>query len=457
MLCLYDVDISPIFGIVTIGLLAYFALTRCESRHYPIILFLSSLIICLFAVVLFQNPPVSDFRTQYESALQYSAGNLSAYHTDYYLNWSWQTGWSLIESWLLSFWRSAACIKVFEAVCSSCMVVIAYQCATELFSRKTARFVSAALAFFPSFVLMCGVLSNQVLSALFCLLAIFVFITKKISFSKKWIIVRLFLCGTLLALAWFVRPDATVVLVALIPVVLISQSYSQWYEGVESILNRIFNLSVMLCAYLLVCSLLSFAVVASNLNPQGVSSHDPLIKLALGTNPDNSGSWSASLFERIQEKESSGMSYEDAELEVILENVSDPVRNVEILIGKNHQFWWDFMGFTMVDQKETNPQLVAWLHSIDKSMVLCCFILSLLALWGFTKRGFSDLRYSIFPSLVVFTVAAYQIVEAQPRYSYFILIIMFVLAGGGVEKIADFFSLIKAKTDENAKQIQLSE
>lgn len=435
-ICGVELEILPLCGV---GLSVFFlALLMMKKilKYFPLLLFLSSTTVYIIMTILVDNPPTSDFLMQLESAQGFVAGNIQVYTDPYYEMYPWQIGWSLIEVFLLGLWNSTYIIKIFQCLCASGILVLVYLLVSESNGKKIAQFTSVALACFPTFFIMTGILTNQVLSAFLYLLGLFLLFSKNIpnKLRRSWMRV----CGAslLFALGNFIRPDGIVVVVACIAAFLWSQQVSPYHKMELSKAIK-YGLGLTI-SYLLIGALLSYSLELTSLNPSGNTKADTTWKFAIGTNNESSGTWSMAAVERVNEKIAHGLTRDEANLSVMMENISSPETNIETILKKNSYLWWgNSLTFGLINESSEQPYLYNLLYRIDKSFVVFCFAGCIVSfVFSLLKKRSGKVSAS-FPLIFFFTCCAYQFIEVQPRYVYFCYIIMFIIAADGFSILAN--------------------
>lgn len=437
-----SVDFSVLVGVAAILFFVYWFLGRREYKYYPVFLFLGTFALCNIIIFVVQNPQVSDFQTQLESARSFMEGNWTAYHTPFYEIWPDQISYSLIEVLLLSICNKIAFVKIFEAACTAGIAVITYFCIREEFSQKTAQYSSAVLALFPTISFAVGSANNQMLSALLCMVALYLFVFARHRMeSRKKLIVCYAICGLIVAVARFVRPDAVLVVVAmLIVIIFVSRGKDADLKGRRraNVIWKGFSALSLVAAYFIIGSIITLSLGAVGImSPEATGDRVIVNKLVMGTNSETSGAWSSDYIDRIEEKaENEGKSYQEAAMGIVVEQVSPPNSVSALLIKKAQSLWWgSSLSFNLI---EADPAVANWLAKFDKGIVFFLISLSMVSLWARSRtrsEDFVDNTFLVYSLILVMTILAYCILEVQPRYLYFGYIIMFIMAADGIRYI----------------------
>ena len=136
--------------------------------------------------------------------------------------------------------------------------------------------------------------------------------------------------------------------------------------------------------------------------------------------------------------EAEGIPYNVAAVREMKDGLSSPDDIIDLAISKTRNLWWDYpFTFSLTDESETIKQ---WVYGLDKAMValLCvtCLISFCVVFHGGRRRVGKNILYPII-LMAFLTIGAYSIIEVQPRYLYFMYILMFVLSTYGIQEIFD--------------------
>lgn len=441
LFCVTNIS-APQVAISVLALLLIYLFFRKFGvpRAFPVILLIASFCLyCAFAAAL-DNPVIQDFLRQYEAAESFMKGNASAFSTEYFGKYPYQIGWSLVESVLLAIWNSAACVKLFCCICVSLTVLLTYAIAKELTNDAAAATAGCGVALYPSVLLMPGSCSNQPLSTLLCFVGFYLIICRgknRASFAD--VLGRVLAAGVLFAFAEMIRPDVIVIVLAGMLALIIKDFVAA--DGMrETILKRLTAAVSLFAAYKLTALFLTSAIVAAGL--AATFDTDVMYKIALGTNLESGGAWSAEVFERIDEKKAAGLGASEAALAVVWENLdelSDPGALFSLVESKNQLLWWG-SGFYFSTLNASGEVYDLFLH-LDNSMLLIGIVLCLASVIGLLARRRECANGYMFLLLTLLaTLAAYQIIEVQPRYFYTEFFVLFILAADGIEAISCFVS-----------------
>ncbi|MGG1554812.1 ArnT family glycosyltransferase [Paenibacillus ferrarius] len=122
----------------------------------------------LVAVFYLDTQPGSDFRVLYENAQKAAAGDFSFGHSEYYVRWVYQLGYTLYQGLILSWFGPGLLpLKLFNVLFDTLSVLLVFRIAANVFGETSGRMAGLLYATYVPNLLMSAVLSNQHLSTLF--------------------------------------------------------------------------------------------------------------------------------------------------------------------------------------------------------------------------------------------------------------------------------------------------
>lgn len=424
------VNISSVIGVAIISIAIFIASKHAKKNYFSILLFSVSFVFYVFVIFVIDTPQTNDFAVQIEAARQFIAGNPEAFHTPYFEAWPDFPNYAILEIALLSISDSAVFIQIFQALCMSLTLVCSYKLLLDLCDFRIASFVVLLLFFFPTFVFTIGSTTNQILSACLSIIAILLFCKSRRSNCKTAKMLMLFaLCGLLVALARFVRPDAVLVEVAIVASALLVPGKIKLHKTKE-IFFRIGSVLVLALTYILVGMLISGLLYSTGIiSDKATGDRVVYNKLLSGTDLDSAGRVSSYYIKNTEEKsKAENISYQEAASKVILERMTSPGYVCALEVKKAETLWWDDP-FTHC-LYDTYPEIEDWIKNIDKACVFFLILMVILAFAQCRTRKITDLRMILYLILLE-TFCAYFLIEVQPRYMYFAYIVMFILSADG--------------------------
>ena len=171
----------PLAGVILFlaGLLVLLSRWKgVSARRFSLGLFLLSLVIHLGAVAFLTTPIESDFALQYEASRQFAQGDFSFQDTVYFQKWGYQTGLVIWQGTLLKLWDSPTFLRLVNCLVSAGTNVLVYLIARDYFEERAARLASLAYAFFLFPATLVTVLCNNIPSAFFLYLCLYLVMGK---------------------------------------------------------------------------------------------------------------------------------------------------------------------------------------------------------------------------------------------------------------------------------------
>ena len=240
--------------------------------------------------------------------------------------------------------------------------VLLYLIARDYFAERAARLASLAYAFFLYPATLVTVLCNNIPSAFFLFLCLYLVMGKRFEKYPR--------------LA--VYPDAPLVLVPLLAYFIFRFLSKASWKNFLAYLQRFLALFL---TFLVLSTALSALVRVTGVNAAGLDNHDPLWGVVVGTNPKWQGVYHDENGDAIAAKMEEGLDRTQAELAVIQDHVStSPIALVELAVSKLRTLWWDrALGWSMSSVGENYPTLYQLLQDLDRAMFTCALVL---AAWG---------------------------------------------------------------------------
>lgn len=434
-------DTFPFFRAEDICLILFifFVCKKFNLRNFPVILFVGSFFVRVLAVLIMNNEPYSDFKLMYEAAEMLARGDISFNETQYFTRWAYQTGFVVWEAGLLKICNSILFLKLVNCALSAGIHLLIFYIVKEIFaSRTAAATVSAVYMVFPFSVLHTNVLTNSHVSAFFLFLGIWLLLRKEDTLEGESgrfgrVVKKELAAGICVAIGNIFRPDGIIVLVAMAA------------KFIYEVINKKITIPVFFkrsaaffAIYLTVTASVSGIIVATGVNPRGLSNGDPLWKFVLGTNYESRGLYTDG-DERIlsQMMENDGISYEQAEKCLIKERVKEPVKIIDMLPDKINTIWWFGEGGALwysvsYEAQEELSATVDWMTGQNRGIWICIMSLLVLGLGSWYQNCKETIGNLIIPFIVFATFSVYLVIEVQERYGYMVQIAVFIMAGGGV-------------------------
>ena len=435
---IFLVQNNIIVSILSYLVVIYISLKN-NLKNFPIILFVTSLIIRLMMVLIFNFAPVSDFETLLNASKDFANGDFSFQNDQYFTVWGYQTGFVIYQGILLKIFNSVFVLKLFNAIFSSVLCVLVYIFGKKISSEKSARMASLLYMIFPFSLYMNTILANHHISAFLAYMGIF-FLLKDNKKIKHYIVAAI-----LISLGNIMRPEGIIVIFSLL--------VFEIFRFKKNMLSKtIRNLLIFFVIYFVIGSTSSFLVQKTGINDEGLSNNNPQWKFVLGFNHESCGYYSASDEKYLNNREK--------EIEVIKERINvSPLKMGKLMTCKVNHFWlqsdissknemysnktYNILGLQI---KFTDIEKIV--ISFNSTLYIITFLMCIIGVIYNRKKIIDDNAY-FFVIMMIVTFFVYLLIEIQPRYAYFIHISIFILSTYGYEivlnKIKDLLKSKKKK------------
>lgn len=423
---------SIFISIIAFVIVIYISLKN-NIKHFPILLFITSLILRIFMILIFSFPQVSDFKTLLDASYLFANNDFSFQNQQYFTMWGYQTGFVIYQGLLLKLFNSVFILKLLNAIFSSILCVLIYFFGKKICSEKSARMASLLYMIFPFSLYLNTVLANHHLATFLMYIGI-LFLLKKEKNIKDYII-----AAVLVSLGNIIRPEGIIVVFTLI-------LFEIFRLKKDKILKTLKNVGIFLIIYFMLGTLSSFAVEKLGINDEGLRNNNPKWKFVLGFNSDSCGYYTP-----LDEKY---LNDENKELEVIKNRISvGPAKMGKLLTCKINKFWlqteissknemyndktYSIFGINIKFKDLEN--IVVKFNSV---LYIITLLMCIVGVVFNSKKVIEDNSF-FFVILMIVTFFVYLLIEIQPRYAYFIHVSVFILSTYGYDyilsKISDIF------------------
>lgn len=425
------------------------------ARAFSLGLFTLRLAIALGVVFLFWAQPVQDFKTMYDAACQLARGSREYLQTDYFYNWAYQTGFVAYEALVVRlFGEGLLPLQVLNAVWMAGTGCLVYGIARRFLPETGAMAASLLYALYPGPYFLAAVLTNQHIAVFFFYLG-FWLLARREKPSPGGAV----LAGLCLAVGNVMRPLGTVIVLALVCWALVR--LLRW-KG-PGVLKAGAPLLAAGVAYFISTELFDWLVRVTGLNPEGLVNNLPLWKFVLGFNLESGGAWNQADYNAyyLLPRDQAPQAME----EIVGQRLSSLGLGgfLQLFWKKSQTMWgsleyltWGFghlNGEAQVLGGLTLSQCLNALNYFDKGVFLLAFLLGGLALVHGVRKGWGD--GARLPVMLAFLLCGYYgahlFIEVQARYRYFLMPVLFLLAGAGAQLVLAWWQGRKnsgAKTPE---------
>lgn len=418
--------------------LVFFVSAKLRMREvtFIIALFALSFILKLAVALSADARPESDFRAMYDAAIQFKNGDFSFAELDYFRRWAYQTGFVIYQGFIMSvFGEGTKPLLVMNCLFLAGSNVLVYKLARLYVNERASRVAALLYLIYPAAYTLAPVLTNQHLSTFLILLASYLFLQDK----RKWYVYAL--GGAAAGLGNVIRPVGIVFVTGVIIFVAVKTIANlRDKEGGAS--RHVKRAVLVVIPYLLIGSVLSFAVSASGVNPNGLTNTDPLWKLVCGLNYDSDGRYTSELSERVFSIEDDDARHE-YESEIIREHIVGLMpRIARFTANKAYVMWAEYenvdFGFQDVGGKYFSlfgkdfiyQSFVRKAQSVDRCFFAFMLLLYLIAFTGAVRKKRVNDVFLFTSTIMLIYIGSHFLIEVQPRYREFLYPFLFVSAAG---------------------------
>lgn len=410
------------------------------NNRYEIKYFTAFLLICAtvvqFTVAVYLNvPPESDFLMLYDAARCVIQGDLSFHDTVYFSLWSYQSVFVVWESLFLFFFDDPIILYFVNSFLSASILCLIYRLMINDVNKKIARIISCMMLIFPFFLTWPAILSNQIPSAFFFVLAIWILFSRDTLQLRKF---RFLGAGVCLQIGNLLRPEGILILVALI-VVLMIQSMKKG----EKKKNIFSGIVIMVLAYYVLFGIANYIVQSTGLNQNGLRNGNPMWKFVTGLNYETMGGYSASDWELIYPTldDQNKVTEETIEIQktMLTQRLNSSVSHLAKHLIHKLQYLWcvDSLNWTLSNKfSESLTGIYELFRKFDR---VIWGIILFLSGYGAAYNWKNEMASRTFLVYLIILIAscAFLLIEVQPRYSYLPNIFLFWSASNGLKAISN--------------------
>lgn len=432
------VMINDFIGVTFIfSLLVYFLLKHSKRDNWLLAIFFTALSIRIVFICIIDTPIISDFKLQFDAAMQFAEGNMEWSTQPYFMRWGYQCGWVIFEGFVLKIWNNPLSIKVVNSMLDSANAIMICKL-TEVYYGRTCSHIGGLLyAIFPFPVFFVSVLGSQQAATFFVLCSLYVLLKETSSVSAL-------MSGGLMAIAQVLKPDVIPIFAAIF---------------VSLFLNIIFNketkriLIYFVFSYMCLFFIVSNALVVFHINTIGLRNTNPLLKIVFGLNHETGGGYSSSDWNIVENAMVSGKHVNEIELQMIFERLRAPLPDMIMLFCKKIEEFWNgnVLFWSIGHLGEKYGYIVQKINNFNEMMWLFILTLGNIGNYFFIKEAKDDYKRAIIPLGILATFLIYLLIEVQGRYRYLIQALIFVAAAKGISCIQFGISEYILRCDKNEK------
>lgn len=388
------------------------------------------------------SEPYSDFALLYSSAEAAANGDFSwANVTEgYFAWWRYQIPFVLYEAAVIKLTHSVAAIKLLNVAWGVGTVYLVHRITRAFAGDNSALGAALFSAVCPAFVMYSSVLTNQHISLFFILFGFAVLIEARSFLACA-------AAGALMALGNLMRPEAAIVIAALCCVALYAFLSA---PSKKSLAHIVLTLAVTLFAYFAVQKAAEIILAALGFAPYGLGNSVPEWKLTVGLDLESGGTVSqnyAPLLDIADPDERTA-----AIRAVIAAQLAEAAKHPAFFFEKLKYFWTSMEDttFTLAGVPEWTmaagsigvTEMVYSLASAELALRTAAYLFAAIACAHYACKSAAG-RVSGAPAAPLYvaavlcgTVLAYLFIEIQPRYRFFALPFVFIMAAVALGRIA---------------------
>ena len=377
------------------------------NHKFLLFLFSFSLLLRIFMVFMIDIPVSSDYKMMYDASLELISHTESYKSSLYFLTFGYQLGYVFFQSMLLSIVNSVLFLKIVNCVISSFTIVFIYLISKELSNKKAASIISIIYSIFLFPLFFPNLLSNQILSMLLALIAIYLWISQ-----KRITVFRSIVIGILLVIAEVLRRDIFIIVVALFLYFV--------FLIIKNKEKKMLFLSMMciVSTFIILVFSTSYVFKVTGISPNGLANKNPAWRVLEGLHVSSNG--------RIQEDDFKYLeSKEKTKKELNRRITEDYLGFPKLFLNKIKTIWFSSdIGRFLDDNNEEDE--IQFYTMINQFFVYFFFLMSLLSVITIFKKIYKSPQMFISFILVSYFIY-YLIVEVTPEYAYSLQILEAVL------------------------------
>lgn len=378
------------------------------NHKFLLFLFFVSLLLRIFMVFMIDVPVNSNYKMMYDASLELISHTGSYKSCLYFFTFGYQLGYVFFQSILLSIVNSVFFIKIVNCVTSSFTIVFIYLISKELSNKKAASIISIIYSIFLFPLLFPSLLSNQILSMLLVLIAIYLWIRQ-----KRITVFRSIVIGILLVIAEVLQRDIFIIVIGFV--------FYLVFLIINNKEKKMLFLS-MICivsTFIILLVTTSYVFKVTGISPNGLANKNLAWRVLEGVHVSSNG--------RIQEDDFKYLgSVEKTKKELNRRIREDYLDFPKLFLNKIKTIWFSSdIGRFFNDNKEEEE--IQFYIMINQFFVYFFFIMSLLSVITIFKKIYKSPQIFISFILVSYFIY-YLIVEVTPEYAYSLQILEAVLA-----------------------------
>lgn len=463
---------EAVYLVISVGLI-HFTYKKCRplsNKVFSFFLALAAFIPRIVWVVFIDTAPTSDFYGYNNYAINASKGLYHLYG-DVYPLFPFKFGYSLILSVVYRIFGTDIIVaKVFNVILSVATAFIIYKMGSKLFSERAGRIAGFVFSFWPAQIMYNSVAASEHVFMFFFMLAAWFFALIRPDDNKARNYILAAVSGSMIALAYLIRPVSMVLLPILIFCLFLFQEagvpgkskkhnkkrIGSEINGKSSKFKKVYEASwrfitgnkFKISLTMLACAVITVAVIdltVGNLIGVRLWKSSSGFSFYIGTNYESSGMYSAKDEEIIQEfnfdfEEVHGQATRRA-IERIISQPMNFLRLIEkkfIIQWTNEDYGYYWSMYELYNVNNVSGFVLSHPRAFLGITQIYYIAIIILAAAGTLYAK----KHQVYPATAIYLlffafVAAHTLFEVQSRYHYPILPFLILLAGFGVEKVSE--------------------
>lgn len=423
--------------LAVIGL--WILLRRKPLPDFTVILLVGGFALRVALMILVRPAVESDFWVLYEAAQSLLKGDLSFQFSAYFSLWAYQSVFVAWEAMWLWLWNDPRCLVLVNAALASGTVYLVYRMVRGWVEERIAQAAALLLTLFPFGLTLHTVLSNQIPSAFFLTLSLWILAGEDCRNLKFW---RFPLAGLFMQIGNLLRTEGVIFLCAAL-----AWGVLECLRHPERLKQMAWGMLTLCVVYFAVHWLAGTLVQMSGLNANGIRNGNPGWKFVTGLNSETSGRYSQHDWDLISATldENHLPTQETHELQrsmISRRLAAGPKGLARLAVKKIQALWcadgldWALGGSVRRIGGLFSHQAVYELtRQFDRGLFFLA--LGLAALGLASKRHWGEhFTEAYLPYLVFFAAfCALMMIEVQPRYAYLPQIFLFAASAFGLERL----------------------
>lgn len=408
---------------------------RITIPHFTLVLLLGGFLLRVIVIAVLRPPIISDFSLMYTAAQELLSGDASFKHNMYFSLWAYQSVFVAWQAMWLAIWNNPLILKLVNALLSTGIVCLLYRMARGYVRECAAQAMALLLTVFPFALTLHTVLTNQIASAFFLTLGLWLISCRDCERLGIW---RFVLACVSIQAGNLLRSEGIIIVVAALAYAVFAA-----LRHPQQTRRILCGSAALLVLYTALGAGASTAVRASGLNENGTANAYPAWKFITGLNFDTKGAYSTKDWNRLTPTFDENYRPTDEtraiQEELLSERLSAGPKVLLLHIVQKTQFLWcdDALHWAFGHLTLTKSLTILYqnIQTMDRLLFFGALLLSVFGLVARARhRTLTPACY--LPLFVVFAAfCAFLLIEVQPRYAYLPQLFLFCGASLGLDQL----------------------